>query len=153
MRIECFSIFICCCVLCNAQQVVSSGGYTLKSGISVDWILGGSLSDIPAYDESNLARFQAEQLMESEISLKVYPCPANDFINIEITTADTGRLILELFDNSGIKVLNQVVANQSVLQVNIQDIPCGIYYLKAFFSNNDRPFKVEKIIKTQSKPL
>ena len=46
--------------------------------------------------------------MESEISLKVYPIPATDFINIEITPADTGRLILELYNNSGVKVLNKV---------------------------------------------
>ena len=68
--------------------------------------------------------------MESEISLKVYPIPATDFINIEITPVDTGRLILELYNNSGVKVLNKVVVYQPVMQVNISDIPSGIYFLK-----------------------
>jgi hypothetical protein len=140
-KIKCFLVFICCCVVSNAQQVVSSGGYTEQSEISVDWILGGSLSDIPAYD------LQAEQLMDSEISLKVYPTPATDFINIEISSVDTGRLILELYDNSGVKILNQVIYNQPFLQVNISDIPCGFYYLKIFLPGNGQPFIVEKITK------
>jgi hypothetical protein len=140
-KVKCFLIFLCCYGFCTAQQVVSSGGYTKQSEISVDWILGGSLSDIPTYN------VQAEQLMESDISLKVYPTPATDFINIEITPVDTGRIILELYDNSGAQILNKVVVNQPILQINISDIPCGIYYLKVFLPDIDQPFKVEKITK------
>lgn len=85
--------------------------------------------------------------MESEISLKVYPIPANDFINIEITPVDTGRLILELYNNSGVKVLNKITIYQPVLQVNVSDFSSGIYYLKVLSPNKDQLFKVEKIIK------
>jgi hypothetical protein len=147
-KIECFLVILCCCGVCRAQQVVSSGGYAMKSDVSVNWILGGSLSDISTISQSTLINLQREQLMESKISLKVYPIPATDFINIEITPVDTGRLILELYNNSGVKVLNKVAAYQSVLQVNISDIPSGIYYLKVFQpSSMDQLFGVEKIIK------
>jgi len=146
--IGCLLVFFCCYGLSLAQQVVSSGGYAVKSDVSVNWILGGSLSDIPAYDQSTLNKIRKEQLMESEISLKVYPMPATDFINIEITPVDTGRLILELYNNSGVKVLNKVAAYQPVLQVNISDFPSGIYYLKVFQPSFwDQLFGVEKIIK------
>ena len=144
----CFLVFLCCCGFCAAQQVVSSGGYVVKSEISVNWILGGSLSDIPTYDISTLNKIRKEQLMDSEISLKVYPLPATDFINIEIPLADTGRVSVELYNNSGVKVLNTIVAYQPVLQVNIRNIPSGIYYLKVFLTSSyDQLFKVEKIIK------
>jgi len=147
-KIECFLVILCCCGVCRAQQVVSSGGYAMKSDVSVNWILGGSLSDISTISQSTLINLQREQLMESKISLKVYPIPATDFINIEITPVDTGRLILELYNNSGVKVLNKVAAYQPVLQVNISDIPSGIYYLKVFQpSSMDQLFGVEKIIK------
>ena len=147
-EIECFLVILCCCGVCRAQQVVSSGGYAMKSDVSVNWILGGSLSDISTISQSTLINLQREQLMESKISLKVYPIPATDFINIEITPVDTGRLILELYNNSGVKVLNKVAAYQPVLQVNISDIPSGIYYLKVFQpSSMDQLFGVEKIIK------
>jgi Secretion system C-terminal sorting domain len=147
-KIGCFLVILCCCGVCRAQQVVSSGGSTVKSEVSVNWILGGSLSDIPTIDQSTLNKLQREKLMESEISLKVYPIPATDFINIEIVPVDTGRLILELYNNSGVKILNKVAVYQPVLQLNVSDIPSGIYYLKVFQpSFKDQLFKVEKIIK------
>lgn len=146
-KIVCFLIIFCCCVVCRAQQVVSTGGYVIKSEISVDWILGGSLSDIPTYDQSTLNKLRKEHLMESEISLKVYPTPASDFINIGITPTDTGRLILELYNNSGVKVLSKVVANQPILQVNINDISPGVYFLKVILPGKDQLLGVEKIIK------
>jgi len=147
-KIGCFLVFLCCCGVCLAQQIVSSGGSTVKPDVSVNWILGGSLSDIPTIDQSTLNKLQREKLMESEISLKVYPIPATDFIHIEIVPVDTGRLILELYNNSGVKVLNKLAVYQPVLQLNVSDIPSGIYYLKVFQpSFKDQHFKVEKIIK------
>ena len=147
-EIKCLLILLCCCGFCTAQQVVSTGGYALKSGISVNWILGGSLSEISTDDISALNRLQMEQLTGSEISLKVYPSPATDLINIKITPADTGRLILELYNNSGVRVLNRIVPYQPLLQVNVQDIPGGIYYLKVLQpSSGNQSFKIEKIIK------
>jgi hypothetical protein len=145
--IGCFLVILCCCSMCRAQQVVSSGGYVVKSDVSVNWILGGSLSGISTNNQSTLSKLQKDQLMESEISLKVYPIPATDFINIEITPVDTGRLILELFNNSGVKILNKLTVYQPVLQVNVSDFPSGIYYLKVLSPNKDQLFKVEKIIK------
>jgi hypothetical protein len=146
-KIGCFVFLLCCFSFCAAQQVVSSGGYTVKSEVSVNWILGGSLTDIPAYDLSTINKLQKEQLMESEISLKVYPSPATDFINIEITPVDTDRLILELYNISGVKVLSKLAVNQPVLQVNIHDIPSGIYFLKILLLSKNQLFGIAKIIK------
>jgi hypothetical protein len=129
--------------------VVSSGGYAVKSEISIDWILGGSVSAIPAYNPGISSRIQEE----SGISLKVYPSPAIDFVNIEITPATTDRFILELFDDSGVKILNQEVVNQSFLQVNISDFPCGIFFLKVFLPDNTQPFQVEKIVKINNNTI
>jgi hypothetical protein len=86
-------------------------------------------------------------LKESEISLKVYPIPVTDFINIEITPIDTSQLILELFNNSGVKLFSKKVVNQPILQVNISNIPSGVYFLKVLTSLKDQQFRTEKIIK------
>ena len=145
-KLLCFLLFFFCCGFCTAQQVVSSGGYAVKSEISVDWVLGGNVSAIPAYNPGVSDGIQ-EESEESGISLKVYPSPAIDFINIEITSVDTGRLILELYNISGVKVLNKLAVNQHVMQVNISDIPSGIYLLKVLLPNNNQLFGVEKIIK------
>ncbi len=65
----------------------------MKSEIVVDWILGGSLTDIPTYDLATVNKIKKDQLVDSEISFKVYPNPASDFINIEIMPIDTGRFV------------------------------------------------------------
>jgi hypothetical protein len=146
-EIECFLVILCCCGLCRAQQVVSSGGYAVKSEVSVNWILGGSLSDIPLIDLNSSNQFNQTQLSESEISFKVYPNPTSDFINIEITPVDTGRINIGLFNSSGAKVINKIIGYQPVFQVNISDFPSGVYLLKVFFTSNDQFFKTEKIVK------
>jgi len=147
-KIGYFLFLLCYCGFCSAQQVVSTGGYAVKSDVSINWILGGSLSDVPLVDLSSLNKIQKEQMMEYELSLKVYPNPATDFINIEIPLVDTGRVNLELYNSSGVKVLDKVMGYQPVLQININSIPSGIYFLKTFLSlSKDQLFKVEKIIK------
>jgi hypothetical protein len=146
-RIGCFLIVLSCCCICSAQQVGSSGGYAVKSEISVNWILGGSLSDIYVVGMETFNKINQEQSMESEISLKIYPNPASDFINIEITPVDSGRINFEFYNISGIKVLDKVASYQPVIQVSLNDIPSGIYCLKAFQKSKDQIFKIEKIIK------
>jgi len=116
----------------------------VKSDVSVNWILGGNLLDITAVNPGIINK---EQLKEPLISLKVYPSPATDFINIEITPVDIGRLILELYNISGVKVLDKIAVKQSVMQLNISNIPSGVYFLKVLGQDNNQLFGVEKIIK------
>jgi hypothetical protein len=52
-----------------------------------------------------------------------------------------------------VKVLNREVLNQPLIQINISDIPSGIYFLKVILPESEEPFKVEKIIKIQTNPL
>ena len=141
-------ILLCLYGFCTAQQVVSSGGYAVKSDISVNWILGGSLSDLCPSDQSYISKIYKEQLMESEIALMVYPIPATDFIYIKFTPVDTGRITVELYNNTGIKVLNKTTNYQPLVQLNVRDIPSGIYYLKIFQpSSRHQLFNIQKVIK------
>jgi hypothetical protein len=151
-RLKCLLFILCFGGICTAQQVISSSGYAANSEISMNWVLGGSVSAIPSYNPVASATLP-EELEKSGISLKVYPSPATDFINIEITPADTGRFILDLYNDSGMKILNQEVVNEPLIQVNISNFPCGVYFLKVFLSNNDQLIKVEKIVKIQTSPL
>ena len=146
-KIECFLVILCCCGVCQAQQVVSAGGYAVKSDVSVNWILGGNLSGISGIDLGTLNKTGTEESTESLLSLKVYPNPTSDFVNIEISPVDTGRLILELYDNAGVKVLNKTIGYQPILQLNVSDIPSGFYLLKVYFPGNTQIDGIRKIIK------
>ena len=149
-EIEFFLVFLCCCGFCTAQQVVSSGGYAKQSEASVDWIIGGSLMDISGIDMSYFASEQMKELMESAFSLNVYPNPASEILNIEITPSDTGRMLLEVFDLSGKAVINKMVANEPLMQLDIEDLAEGAYFLKITQLAGDQVFKIEKIIKIKN---
>jgi hypothetical protein len=146
-KIVCLLVFLCCYGICTAQQVVSAGGYAVKSEVSVNWILGGNISGIPVTDLSTLPKTGTDESTESLVALKVYPNPTSDFLNIEITPVDTGRLILELINSSGGKSLSKVVDNQPILQVNVSEIPAGVYLLRVYIPYKEQLFKVEKVIK------
>lgn len=118
--------FFCCLGMCMGQQVVSSGGYTIKSDFSVNWILGGSLSVV---DQSAIGKNRPDETA-SGVSFKVYPVPATDFLNIEITPADTGRFSLELYNSSGVKVISKLLPWKPVMQVDLSNLSSGIYILK-----------------------
>jgi hypothetical protein len=149
-KIECFLVFLCCCGFCTAQQVVSSGGYAKQSEASVDWIIGGSLSDISGFDIGYFANEQMKELMKSAFSLKVYPNPATEILNVEITPSDTGKMLLEVFDLSGKAVINKMVVNETLTQIDIKDFAEGAYYFKITQLNNDQLFRLEKIIKIKN---
>ncbi|MRS02174.1 T9SS type A sorting domain-containing protein [bacterium] len=149
-KIKCFCVLLCCCGLCTAQQVVSSGGYAKHSEASIDWIIGGSLSDLSGYNLGNFASEQMKELMESAFSMNVYPNPATDVLNVEITPSDTGRMLIEMFDLTGRAVLNKMVVTEPLTQLDIKDLPEGAFYLKITQLNNDQLFKTEKIIKIKN---
>jgi len=146
-KLKCLVMLLLVCGFCVAQQVVSSGGYSSKSEVSVDWIIGGSLCDIPLAEVSAPGVSTRELLIEAGVSVIVFPNPTRDFLNIEITPADTGRIVLEIFNVSGRKVLNKSVEHESIMEVDISDMSSGIYFLKVFNPGSDLPFWVEKIVK------
>jgi len=55
------------------------------SQITVNWILGGSLEDLPAYVKSTIYEPGEDQLSESTLSVKVYPNFTRNFITIDIS--------------------------------------------------------------------
>ena len=143
--ILCFLILSGCYCFCTAQQVSSSGGYEEKSTVSVDWILGGSLSDIPPNDITSTNIISDQD--QAEPGFKIFPVPATDFINIEFTSTDTCHLFLELYNSSGIKVLDRVSVTKPFGQYDVRKLPSGVYLLKLYIKSSELPLRVEKIIK------
>jgi hypothetical protein len=139
-----FILITCGGSFCNSQQVASSGGYSMESGVSVDWILGGNFSEIPA---DVVKVDQKDAYTDSEISCKIYPTLASLYFNIEITPSDSMQFILELYDISGTRILSSSFINQPVQQFDIADLPSGTYILKIWFPGKDQLLQIEKIIK------
>lgn len=149
-KVKCFLVLLCCYGYGTAQQVITSGGYSEESDFSVNWILGGDLSAIPAYDPDISYSFQEESEMESVMFIRFYPTVVSDFINIEIDQAPYDRIILGFYNDLGILLFNHEVRCLPQVQVNFGNAPNGIYFIKVFIPGKDQPIKVQKIIKSQT---
>lgn len=146
-RINHLLFFFCLSGICTAQQVVSSGGYVKQTEASIDWIIGGSLSDLSGFDLNYLATDQMRQFKESGFYLNIFPNPSSDLLNIEIAQADTGRLSIEVFDLKGRILITRSPVKETLTQLDISDLAEGAYYLKMAMLNDDRLLRIEKIIK------
>lgn len=134
---------------CTAQQVVSSGGYAKKTEASIDWIIGGSLSDITGFGLNYLTPDQMKQLKESALYVNMFPNPSSDLLNIEIAQSDTGRLAIRIIDLQGRTLLTRSPVKEPLTQLDISDLAEGAYYLKVAPLNDDRLCRIEKIIKVK----
>lgn len=73
-------------------------------------------------------------------SVKIWPNPANDVLNI--TQSDNEKIDLKIYSNSGILVKN--IFGSSVSQINIDDLKNGLYILKLTTSKESLSAKFVK---------
>lgn len=132
-------------VTAGAQQVLSSGGYEKKSELTIDWLIGGSLTDLELNDHTVQIIATPEQKLAEIIGMKLYPVPVKDILNVEISGSDTCRVVLELLGSSGNAALRKITIKNRHTEMDLSSFPSGIYLLKA--SVNGLIFKSEKIVK------
>lgn len=138
-----FAVLFFCFSLCSAQQVVSTGGFEVHDEISINWILGGSLSGLQGSD-TKIADNQ-NKAEEPEMEIKIYPLPVTDFLNIEFPVSVSGRVFLEIYDAHGIKTISSNCDFKPVIRLDLKNIPAGTYLLKIITSG--RYPLIRKIIK------
>jgi hypothetical protein len=79
-----------------------------------------------------------DDLEDSDV--QVFPNPASDFINVMMPNDEAKDLRIDIFDMFGHLVKSEV-SSQSSYQLNISDLPQGVYFLrtglvkKRFFKN------------------
>jgi hypothetical protein len=61
--------------------------------------------------------------------LSVFPNPANDIVNIRISSPQQNYSIVTIYDIRG-KLLDKLIMKSSRMQMDLSDIPAGIYILK-----------------------
>lgn len=79
----------------------------------------------------------------SKGSVLVYPNPARDFINVNVTGADNKGTMVQLFNGVGQVMLNKTLQNGTT-QLDISRMASGIYQLKLVNSNGTENIKVVK---------
>jgi hypothetical protein len=79
-------------------------------------------------------------------SIKIYPNPAGEVLNIQFETPVEGEIEMSLHDSQG-KYIKRDMVGSSITekQLNLQDIPSGIYYLQLTKGKLINVYKVVKL--------
>lgn len=78
----------------------------------------------------------------SGIEFKVYPNPASHVINVSLKNMESAHAELSLINMLGQVVRSAMVNGEEHIQINVQELQRGIYFLKASNDNKDFTQKV-----------
>ncbi|NOQ27507.1 MAG: T9SS type A sorting domain-containing protein, partial [Bacteroidales bacterium] len=82
-----------------------------------------------------------------DIEYVVYPNPTDDILNVKLYKSLTYDLDINIYNNIGALVKSEKLFDGNIQkEININDLPLGIYYLK--LGNTDKLFGTKKIIKS-----
>jgi hypothetical protein len=154
-------IMTSCCVfsgvfLMHAQSSPDSGGSNASgSSGTVTYSIGqtfyepvkslsGSTSP-GAQQPYEISETLGQEIAEIGLSLKIYPNPTTDILNLRIDLNDYQKYSYELYDLGG-RFLNKKPVAGKVTELSMSKYPSGTYLLKV--SKGNTPVKIFKVIKT-----
>lgn len=154
-------IFLLCGVLTCISQVKaqtsenSAGGNISGSSGNVSYSIGEVFYEPVSSAGGNvnpgvqgayeIVETLGQDIAEIGLSLKIYPNPTTDILNLRIDFNDYQKYSYEFFDFAG-KVLSKKTVASKVTQLSVSNYPAGHYLLKVL--KNNRPVKIFKVIKT-----
>ena len=157
MKITFFSLSFCVfsCILVSGQSSPNSGGGVSGPSGNVSYSIGqtfyeavvssgGSVS-LGVQSSYEVTETLGQEIAEISLSLKVYPNPTTDILNLRLDLTDHQRYSYELYDLAG-KMLGKRPVLGKVTEIPISSYPSGTYLLKV--SKGNRSVKVFKVIKT-----
>jgi hypothetical protein len=136
------------------EVIASAGGYSVASGVSLSWTLGETI--IPTYTNGGLTLthgFQQqlivtaiEENLEDVVKVTLYPNPASDVVNIKLESPLDGEVKLFLLDSRGKLIKTDFMEETAVeKEINLQDLPAGLYLLKMTKGKLSNVYKVVKL--------
>jgi hypothetical protein len=136
------------------EVIASAGGYSVASGVSLSWTLGETI--IPTFTNGGLTLthgFQqqlivtaVEENLEDVVKVTLYPNPASDIVNIKLGSPLDGEVKLFLLDSRGRLIKTDFMEETAVeKEINLQDLPAGLYLLKMTKGKLSNVYKVVKL--------
>jgi hypothetical protein len=153
----------------NQKQdvIASAGGYneagTGLNKISISWTLGETIVSTFEYHNADPSKdftltqgFQQPDTvikivtelenLDILVNVIVYPNPASELINIQFEAPVDGQVVLVLLDSQGKLLKRDLIESPMVeKQINMQDLPAGIYYLRLTKGKLVNVYKVVKL--------
>ncbi len=140
------------------EVIASAGGYsvvgTAPNSFSISWTLGETI--IPVFTNGDLVithGFQQQMIvttieenLDIAINLKVFPNPASEVVNIQFQEPVDGAITVSVLDSQGKLVKRDIIESTIVeKQINLQDFPAGVYYLRLTRGKLVNIYKVVKL--------
>lgn len=136
------------------EVIASAGGYDVNGSLSISWTLGETI--IPTFTNGGLTLthgFQQqliittiEENLEVLVNVKVFPNPASDVVNIQFESPVDGEITLTIIDSQGRLVRRDKIESTLLeKQINMQDLPAGIYYIRLTRGKLVNVYKVVKL--------
>jgi hypothetical protein len=77
----------------------------------------------------------------------IYPNPANNMLNVSVSSSVEGRITITVIDVSGAPLFTRTLGSgETNTQINIANLPAGIYFVKIISSNSSEN-TVKKFVK------
>lgn len=136
------------------EVIASAGGYATSANINLSWTLGETI--IPTFTSTNIILthgFQSvlktvvvEENIEDEVTVTVYPNPTSELINIAFDEPVDAEIKVYLLNAVGRMVKTDFIEEaMQEKQINMQDLPSGIYYIKLIKGKLSNVYKVVKL--------
>jgi hypothetical protein len=138
------------------EVIASAGGYNVASGISISWTLGETIVPSFSSPDGSIKLFhgfqyiivitKVEENLVNTVKVSVYPNPGSDYFNIQFNEPTDGEILLFLLDPQGKPVKTGKIESGTLeKQINMQDLPSGIYYLRLTKGKLVNVYKVVKL--------
>lgn len=141
----------------KGQSVIASAGnYNVVSGFSLSWTLGETI--VPTFTsqdgtlilthgfQQKLIITAIDENLDTPVKVKIYPNPASEIINIQFEAATDQEILLYLLDSQGKLVKTDRIEESTVEKnINLEDLPAGIYYLRMTKGKLVNVYKVVKL--------
>jgi large repetitive protein len=97
-------------------------------------------------DSVNVTVFTGlDELAGGPLEILVYPNPARNFINLSIENSLSGNYQISIFSSLGTLLFHKTYTNGNLNeQLNIQDLPPGIYFLQVISDKQKKILKISK---------
>jgi len=158
---RCIFVLICLVFVLSAtaqvkQEVIASaGGYNVNGALSISWTLGETIIPTLTSQDGSLILahgFQqkliitaVEENLDLQVKIKVYPNPASEVVNIQFEEPVDGEIDVAILDSQGKLIKRETIESAIVeKQINLQDFPAGIYYIRL---TKDKLVNVYKVVK------
>jgi hypothetical protein len=136
------------------EVIASAGGYNSSGGISISWTLGETI--IPTFSSGGLILthgFQQQLIvtaiednLEELVSVTVYPNPASEVLNLRFEVPVEGEIDVYLLNQQGQLVKTDIIEAATLeKQINMQEYPAGVYFLRLVKGKLSNVYKVVKL--------